>query len=78
MTRRTKKSTLDPTYSRQGSEDTCTHAPEAHVVYDLLGSGYRAELRCRCHQVRMTSQRIRDTHAAATRDADAWLLRRRT
>ncbi len=49
----------------------CHHDPEVHVRYDMRGSGYRAEIRCRCRKVHLTLPRIRDRVDQAEADGAA-------
>ena len=68
-----RPSTIRFSYDRVISEERCPHNPEPHVVYDLLASGYRAQLRCRCGSVWVESSRVRDRCALAERDGDDML-----
>lgn len=51
----------------------CHHQPEAHVVYDKPGSGYRAELRCRCRKVLRHARKVRERVTEAEADGQALL-----
>jgi hypothetical protein len=51
----------------------CQHQPEVHVLYDKLGSGYRAEIRCPCRKVHITLSRIRDRVDQAEADGAAMM-----
>lgn len=61
-------------YRRQGSEETCDHVLEPHVVYDLKASGYRAQLRCRCTTVAIDGKKVRDTCQRAEEDGKVMMV----
>ena len=58
---------LPTQYARSVTPDGCTHTPEPHVVY--AGTGYRAQLRCRCGQVRRAGRRVHATYIEAEVDS---------
>lgn len=60
-------------YPRSVSGDRCGHAPEVHVVYDMVASGYRAQLSCRCGRITLRAARVRDGHAQAEADGEVML-----
>lgn len=55
--------------NRTIGEAECDHNLEAHVRYDLLASGYRAQLRCRCLKVTIDGAKVRDSYVQAEGDA---------
>lgn len=60
-------------YARAVGEAECDHHLEAHVRYDLLASGYRAQLRCRCSKITIDGSKVRDTYLQAEADGQTMM-----
>ncbi len=73
MTSRVFRSQMDRGIPSRPREETCPHVVEAHVEYDLPGSGYRAVLRCPCRHAMHRAPKVRERVADAEADARALL-----
>lgn len=76
MTARKFKSATDPVFSHRKSEEHCDHLVEAHTIYDREAAGYRAQARCPCRKVCLTSRRLHEKVATAEQEAKDMLVRR--